>query len=73
MVNNALHRGIPALITAAGGNVDLGNVDLGKAKDIHLREIIPLSAEFPTPEWPIKLSTAKMNDFLAPCFIFLTS
>lgn len=55
----------PALTTAAGKNADLE-----KVKDIHLREIIPLCAEFPTPEWLIKLKYCK-GDFLAPYFFYV--
>lgn len=62
LVRNALHQGFPALTTAAGENADLE-----KGKDIHLREIIPLCAEFPIPEWPTKLKYCK-GDFLAPYF-----
>lgn len=64
MVSNALYQGFPALTTAAGENADLE-----KVKDIHLRHIIPLFAEFPTSERPIELKYCK-GDFLSPLFFF---
>lgn len=64
LVSNALNQGFPALTTAAGGNTDLE-----KLEDNPLRETIPLCAEFPTPELPVKLKDCK-GDFLAQFFFF---
>lgn len=65
LVSNVLHQWFPALTTATRENADLETV-----KDIHLTETLPLCAEFPTPEWAIKLKYCK-GDFLAP-WVFLT-